>query len=1410
MGLKRFFNGLYHFFTDSWSQRMAWLRSKLGVDIPASSVDTSIESRPDLSGASNVSGADKPIPLILGKHKLTPYYCGRPYRTISGDYGEKQTYHALYNLGYKNTVVSDIKLGQIDLASGTEEISEVVYDSFTESSSGEDSFVDSNGIYYDCTGLEKPSWVTRSYTSHSISYSQTKPSIKDGLIIKGKMIVSNIAVDDKSTYSGVGYETINIDNPLIMYIPVTQKYGTIYVKGHFVTSKSSSLDVYCSERNVISKSIKYYYTTGSENKYKYYSDKGYYTVAGVNVLENLSCELDSEYNYNITVNFSKPILKTVNVISSYYVPICFFNLKTSFQLESIKVVNTEVKHGELYVDGRWSASAYNIHLELQEGANSDRDDGECAYYPQKVVEESIGVELTHINDSNDTTGAGIMLCERVSAKNPMKCQIHFTLNGLFLVNDDGKKKNASVSVCIQYSTDGGKTFSNFGCPNSSVPEKWSITENQSCTVQGQTFTGLDVYTITDQYQKDMRFYAERTFTYEEAMNAKNRYIEFRIFRYNAEGSKDNYTFYDTIALTNILTWCYDYGKSRGAYTDDSSVTYNNNNEHYEYWDSTNEKWSGGTLIAQAPMIKTKRDLTTRLAFQVDASTTEFKNQLEELNCIITSKGRTCTKGSDGIYTWSDDYTATQNPASLALMLLQHESRGKHAYTDDKIDLQSLGALYEFCNTPRKEFGKTYAKFQCNGVLTSQSKTSQVLHDILSTCRAFYSVSGGKYYFSFDKPDENKTLVLNNSNTLSFSVSKSFPENFDGVKVKFIDENNDYESDEIKVLYDDSKSGEANLSYKQLEMKWQTDASQVFQQGKYYLATYKLHPEVWQVKTSVDAHLLSLCSRIGVQGDTICVGIGDGGEITELLYDEDGDLIGVITDCKINMASYEIESGYYELTITMTSNYYDPKVITVPVIPIIDSYGYVYRFDFEETFDFSDGIRPMTGDIVSFGFSGKSVVDAIVFGKKDNGDGTFDLTLTPYQSGIYEKDSDTIPDFDSKVTRRSSGNDYTAETATALDVANVETSVSEIAQKVTSSIRVLSALSESGADGEVAVYNGCFFQYSADSGSWVKIEDSTYLGCYPRAGVEYPETASIGSFFLCTSSVQIKDLLVLSTDSPLELSNGTYLELNDLEANAGYIYVCNIEGWKRVEDRNDWRYIVAFNDLYDYGFDLPTNEKKYIAETALTIAEAAVESGTAEYTPKYLGSTSIIPTSPHEGDYFCYSGTTTSIYEKGRVYKYSSESGWVKLDENDTANSRMFLDAVQDIVSLMGGTAGYFSTVFANCLIATKLFATEAEIGKIQTGEIVVGQASSATNATNATNVSDGSLSTMTTDATKSSEIAIHSSDWTDSSSTSGFGIMKNGDAYFNNGTFRGTLCLKVYTKIPDDLADGTIFLYNKD
>ena len=86
--------------------------------------DRSTERRKDVSGASNSAEQDGPVPIVFGKHLLTPSYWTTPHTSISGTDGEDKYVHMLFALGYADKTrsdgsvkVSDIKFGDSVVAS---------------------------------------------------------------------------------------------------------------------------------------------------------------------------------------------------------------------------------------------------------------------------------------------------------------------------------------------------------------------------------------------------------------------------------------------------------------------------------------------------------------------------------------------------------------------------------------------------------------------------------------------------------------------------------------------------------------------------------------------------------------------------------------------------------------------------------------------------------------------------------------------------------------------------------------------------------------------------------------------------------------------------------------------------------------------------------------------------------------------------------------------------------------------------------------------------------------------------------------------------------------------------------------------------------------------------------------------
>ena len=272
-------------------------------------------------------------------------------------------------------------------------------------------------------------------------------------------------------------------------------------------------------------------------------------------------------------------------------------------------------------------------------------------------------------------------------------------------------------------------------------------------------------------------------------------------------------------------------------------------------------------------------------------------------------------------------------------------------------------------------------------------------------------------------------------------------------------------------------------------------------------------------------------------------------------------------------------------------------------------------------------------------------------------------------------------------------------------ANQQIAVGQV--DVDSGIRTISNLSVVGYDGEVAIYKGSFYQYSTAENKWTQLNTGTlYLGAF-----NYQPAGELNKFFLCYEETPYKARLVTSS-GVLKTGDGKYILANLDSFEAGYIYYYGEGGlWVKVENKNDWRYIVAMNDLIKYGFQVSEYIEQYIEENS--------------HTAQYLGALDTFPSEGEykSGDWFMWAGATQSssqvpegtIYY-GQLYKFNDPT-WTRLEPGETytvdgrkylSNATEYMAALNDILTAEQATEGYFSTVFANAF-----FANNAVLGTLQ-------------------------------------------------------------------------------------------------
>lgn len=243
------------------------------------------------------------------------------------------------------------------------------------------------------------------------------------------------------------------------------------------------------------------------------------------------------------------------------------------------------------------------------------------------------------------------------------------------------------------------------------------------------------------------------------------------------------------------------------------------------------------------------------------------------------------------------------------------------------------------------------------------------------------------------------------------------------------------------------------------------------------------------------------------------------------------------------------------------------------------------------------------------------------------------------------------------------------------------------------VRVLDSLSDTGMDGELAYYSGQLFRYASGTG-WTEVSSGSYIGVVNSSAAL--ADAPDGSFFLAGQTMTVASYRIAADSGLITTDQGYHIGITK-KAAAGEIWVLTEGIWKHVTDHNDWRYIIATNDLIALGYPISPRLEGHIQEIAQTTAED-IAGGS------YLGPRTADPASPSVGDYYFYNGNTTSNRVNGYIYIYKKEHQifyWQELNPNNTANYKYYMTALSDMMNEdeQSLDTGRFSVVFARSLAA---------------------------------------------------------------------------------------------------------------
>jgi len=364
------------------------------------------------------------------------------------------------------------------------------------------------------------------------------------------------------------------------------------------------------------------------------------------------------------------------------------------------------------------------------------------------------------------------------------------------------------------------------------------------------------------------------------------------------------------------------------------------------------------------------------------ATDQLNGILDQFNCVATSLLPAWNGAS-----W-DAAAETSNPAWAYVDVLKGGGN-QNALADARLDLSTLKDWADYCTT---------AGFEFNGVIDREMTVYETLQAIAPVGRATPTLIDGDYSVVIDKTRSSTIQLFSDRNIKHFFGNKVFYEVPHALKIRFLNEDEGYREDERVVYQDDYDADNATI-IESIEMWGVTDPDLIWKHGRYRLACMLLQPETFHLETDLE-HLV--CTK--------------------------GDWVKVISDVPMwgmyygRIKSYSQDGGNTILTLDQEVEWPDTSLLYGIYIRN-DTYGIV-RYGVDATYDSGDahdvyvyalGTAFDNGDLVAIGHYGSEVTDCLV--KEIQIDHNLDATLTlvEYNADIYDADSGTIPDFDSKIT-----------------------------------------------------------------------------------------------------------------------------------------------------------------------------------------------------------------------------------------------------------------------------------------------------------------------------------------------------------------------------------------------------------
>ena len=373
------------------------------------------------------------------------------------------------------------------------------------------------------------------------------------------------------------------------------------------------------------------------------------------------------------------------------------------------------------------------------------------------------------------------------------------------------------------------------------------------------------------------------------------------------------------------------------------------------------------------------------------ATDQLNGVIDSFNGEVTTVCKDWVAGSP--QGWVEQ--ATNNPASLFRHVLQGNGINE-PLSDDRLDLESLQEWHEFCD----EKGFTF-----NMTRDFASSVWDTLLDVASAGRAVPTQIDGKWGVIIDREQAVPVSLITPRNSFGFKAEKFFLNVPHGWRIRFPNEEQGYSFDERRV-YRDGYNDENATRFETLELPGVTNPEQIYRLGRFRIAQAQNQPERWTFQQDMEFLTYKRGDRVQIVHDVMLLGLGYG-RVKSLTVDESNAVTSITLDEEVTMEAgkdYGVvirNATNGNVTAQVTTEAGTTKTLTfvTPVAGVGSPAEAVIN----------------VGDLLGFGLLGSESDDATIIGIIPNSKMSATIICVPYRPAIYSADTETIPDFQTKIT-----------------------------------------------------------------------------------------------------------------------------------------------------------------------------------------------------------------------------------------------------------------------------------------------------------------------------------------------------------------------------------------------------------